>query len=79
MQTYLPFRTAGVVETQDRGAFATPLLTLRSLVGSIGLFVAITATILIPAGYFLITYQIIARNLTFVASLELDAGGEIYP
>lgn len=55
---------------QDRGVFAMPLLTLRSLVGAIGLFVAITAAILIPGGYFLIAYQSIAQNLKFVASLN---------
>ncbi len=47
-----------------------PPLTLRTMVGFIGLSVAIVTTVSVPTGYFLVAYTSVADNLTFVASLN---------
>jgi diguanylate cyclase (GGDEF)-like protein len=47
-----------------------PPLTLRTLVGTIGLAVAIITTVSIPLGYFLVVYTSVVHNLSFVASLN---------
>ena len=54
-----------------------PPLTLRTLVGTIGLAVAIVTTVSIPFGYFLVVYTSMADNLTFVASLNSSRVGAL--
>ena len=54
-----------------------PPLTLRTLVGTIGLAVAIITTVSIPLGYFLVVYTSVAQNLTFVASLNSSRIGTL--
>jgi PAS domain-containing protein len=53
-------------------ATITPLFTLRSLVGAIGLFVAMITTIAIPGAYFLVVYIGLADDLNFVTGLNSD-------
>ena len=54
-----------------------PPLTLRTLVGTIGLAVAIITTVSIPFGYFLVVYTSMADNLTFVANLNSSRVGAL--
>jgi hypothetical protein len=53
-----------------------PPLTLRTLVGTIGLAIAIITTVSIPLGYFLVVYTSAADNLNFVASLNASQVGK---
>ena len=54
-----------------------PPLTLRTLVGTIGLAVAIVTTVSIPLGYYLVVYTSMADNLTFVAGLNSSRVGTL--
>jgi diguanylate cyclase (GGDEF)-like protein len=54
-----------------------PPLTLRTLVGTIGLAIAIITTVSIPLGYFLVVYTSAADNLGFVASLNASQVGRL--
>ena len=53
-----------------------PPLTLRTLVGTVGLAIAIITTVSIPLGYFLVVYTSAADNLNFVASLNASQVGK---
>ena len=47
-------------------------MSLRTLVSAIGLFVAITTAVSVPAGYFMIGYGNVAGLLSFKAKLDAD-------
>ncbi len=70
MHGYRTLWTAGVARRNP--ASITPLFTLRSLVGAIGLSVAMITTIAIPGAYFLVAYMSLANDLSFVTSLSSD-------
>ena len=70
MRVYRTLWAAGAAKRAP--ASVTPLFTLRSLVGAIGLFFAMITTIAIPGAYFLVAYISLADDLSFVAGLNSD-------
>jgi hypothetical protein len=69
MRKFRARRWAGMDGSDGSPVAIMPSFTLRSLVGAIGLLVAMITTVAIPAAYFLVAYTSAADDLAFAGTL----------